>query len=277
MQVVVLRSFNRIWLLILCVISARSLAAEPRKWEMELRAGRFRIHSDFELTASDELIRELNRLTADVEQLLRLEESSNPIHIVLFETVGEYDRYMQNYFPDLPRRRAMYIQHRGPGMLFTHWHNEVETDLRHEVVHALLNDGQSLPLWLDEGLAEYFEIATSQRLDSNPYHAAVTQQSAEGGIQSISELESAHSIGEFGDQQYRDSWAWVHYMLHRKQETRDLLVRYLHERASGVEPFDLGRALHHLSPELSSDFAAHFRSLLAKRMAKQDGTGAVSR
>ena len=49
----------------------------------------------------------------------------------------------------------------GPGaarVVYTYSSPRLEEDLRHEATHALLRGGYGdLPLWLDEGLAEYFE------------------------------------------------------------------------------------------------------------------------
>lgn len=284
-----------------------ALATEPSpcdlpRWSTEIIAGRFRIHCDFELTSRDALIRELNGIQEDLSTLLGQPRRMEPIHIVLFHTEREYQRYMQNYFPRLPQRRAFFLQDRGPGMLFTHWHADVATDLRHEVTHALLNHkNRSLPLWLDEGIAEYFEVAPVNRFDASKYVAEVQKLSEQGRVQSLKSLRQKNKLALFGDSEYRDSWAWVHFLMHRNAHTREILVRYLQEyhapgntgvvfasfspradagfsevsrsrsRLSGRnsafdEPrptsgFDLDRALRMAIPNLEEEFAEHFRSL----------------
>lgn len=260
------------WLPVVCLalVAMPLKADELRKWPFELTSGRFQIHSDFELDAKSELLKELDFLSREMEYLLQIPVRDEPIHIVLFEKDSEYRRYMQAYFPALPDRRALFIQDRGPGMLFTHWHADVATDLRHEVAHALVNHGgRPLPLWLDEGLAEYFEIDVGKRLRGNPYHRAIVDAAKRGQVRSLSELASVKQLSQFSDLHYRDSWAWIHFLIHRRSETRQILIRYLQEHATGIEPFDLERALVTKIPQLQAEFEQHFVSLQSENTVAQ--------
>ncbi len=244
----------------------RAQAAEPRKWPVELTVGQFKIHSDFELGSHRRLATELTRMSQDVSTLLGVSTTDAPIHVVLFQSAGEYGRYMQAYFPALPQRRAIFIQDRGPGMLFTHWHEDVATDLRHEVVHALLNDGSgTLPLWLDEGLAEYFEVDARLRYSGNPYADEVTERARGGFIPSLAQLERVNDLQHFHDEHYRDSWAWVHFLIHRRSETRQLLTRYLNDARSGAPILDMSRQLPELVPDLEAEYQEHFRILVSEK------------
>ncbi len=236
-----------------------SLGSEPRQWPVELRIGRFEIHADFELTSAPPLTPELSQLPADIEQLLEIEPSQQPVHIVLFATPEEYQRYMHNYFPQLPQRRALYIQDRGPGMLFAHCHSELANDLRHELTHALLNETpQPLPLWLDEGLAEYFEVEQSLRFNGKDYLKEIAHRCDLGLVPSLKQLEAIDQLANFKEDHYRDSWGWVHYFLHRSSASRQALVRYLAEHRSGGQPLPLSRLLAELSSDTNADFQSHF-------------------
>ena len=239
-----------------------SSGAEPGQWPLELTIRQFKIHGDFKFDASHELSAELNGLSHDVESLLQLPSERETVHIVLFETQAAYARYMRNYFPKLPVRRAIFIQDRGPGMLFTHWHNEVRTDLRHEVTHALLNENAApLPLWLDEGLAEYFEVAAGDRFDASPYLKPVAERARQGYVPSLLELESIGELSEFGNEHYRDSWSWLHFLLHRSAATRALLIDYLHRCRSGEKQLELSRQLARQLPDMSTEYQQHFAAL----------------
>lgn len=266
-----IRNLQR-WLPLLCLaLVARPIHAdELRKWPYEMTSGRFQIHSDFKLQAESDLLKELEFLSREMEFLLQIPVRSEPIHIVLFEKDSEYRRYMKAYFPTLPDRRALFIQDRGPGMLFTHWHADVATDLRHEVSHALVNhSGRPLPLWLDEGLAEYFEIDVGRRLRGNPYHSAIVDAAKRGRVRTLSELASTTQLSNFTDLHYRDSWAWIHFLIHRRSETRQILIRYLQEHAAGSEPFDLEKALVAQLPQLQTEFEQHFVSLRSESTVAQ--------
>ncbi len=234
---------------------------EPRQWLFELQVGRFTIHADFDVATLADLPLELTGLTGDVSSVLGIEATHQPVHVVLFASASEYQRYMRNYFPQLPERRALFIQDRGPGMLFAHWHADIASDVRHEVTHALLNDSsRPLPLWLDEGLAKYFEAERSRRFDGHAYLQEVSQRASRGIVPTLQPLEAADQLSEFKEPHYRDSWAWVHFLIHRSAATRELLQRALAQHRSGADPLPLSRQLDLLSREISSEFLAHFRA-----------------
>ncbi|MEZ6134299.1 MAG: hypothetical protein R3C53_05240 [Pirellulaceae bacterium] len=252
-----------ILLVIASTVSYREIhALEPGQWAVEWKLNQFQIHSDFKLDSPQMLMDELKAITRDIELLLGEPPSDAPVHIVLFGSVQEYSRYMKTYFPNLPQRRALFIQDRGPGMLFTHWHEEVTVDLRHEVTHALLNNSSHhLPLWLDEGLAEYYEVAASQRFEGNIHLQDILQRSQQGYVPSLKQLEDMHEQVTFGDSHYRDSWSWIHFLLHRNAETRALLVRYIQDYRSGTRPLPLSRQLVKSFPDLNREYQQHFASL----------------
>src|SRR5947209_8380306 len=67
--------------------------------------------------------------------------------------------------PAVPRPRASIVaQARGHGggdelPVYTFNGDHIRQDLRHELTHALLHSVlKDVPLWLDEGLAEFFEL-----------------------------------------------------------------------------------------------------------------------
>ncbi len=237
----------------------KSSSAEPRSWPIELRSGHFEIHSDLAELDKDTLLAHLSGVIDDVDRLLEVSMPSEPVHVVLFGTEAEYERYMQNYFPAVPKRRAIFMQDRGPGMLFAYWHNDLATDLRHEVVHALLNDATgTVPMWLDEGIAEYFEVAPDERFGGSGHLRPTVARVRLGFVPPLASLESLESVGDFSAAHYRDSWAWVHYMMHRRLSTRLLLVRYLAERRSGADTLPLHRQLPQIVTNFESDFLEHY-------------------
>ncbi|MEO8270851.1 MAG: hypothetical protein ABI557_14095, partial [Aureliella sp.] len=60
---------------------------------------------------------------------------------------------------------------------------------------------------------------------------------------------------------YRDSWAWVHFLLHRNTQTRQILKRYLAELRSGAQPPPLSRQISHIADDASGEFLSHFGEL----------------
>ena len=246
-----------------CWISSDLSASEPkREWPFEADAGQFRIHADFDLSSSPEAFAELDQLSADVSCLLRLELPKTIMHVVIFANQQEYRRYLAHYFPSLPERRALFIHQRGTGMLFAHRHADLSTDLRHESVHALLNEGaKPLPLWLDEGLAEYFEVPRHQRWRGHLHIASTIESAQRSSWPELESLESVTDVSKMSSENYRDAWAWVHFLLHRHRDTRDLLVDHLSVLRSGKPAPPLSRTIKTELPNWCSAFADHFHQL----------------
>ena len=239
-------------------------SSELRQWPVELQVGRFQIHADFDVSNLTDLPLALSDLAEDVTSVLDVAPSQQPVHVVLFASASEYQRYMRNYFPQLPERRALFIQDRGPGMLFAHWHADIASDLRHEVAHALLNDApRPLPLWLDEGLAKYFEAERSRRFDGHVYLQEVCQRARNAIVPALETLEAVNQLSDFHESHYRDSWAWGHFLIHRSVATRNLLKHTLAEHRSGADTLPFSRQLALLSSrggsDAQSEFLAHFR------------------
>jgi hypothetical protein len=137
---------------------------------------------------------------------------------------------------------------------------DFEIDVRHESTHALLNAWlPRVPLWLDEGLAEYFEVPRERRTSANPHHDLVRAMVAGGQLPRLETLESIDNLEAMGRDEYRDAWAWVHFMLHGPRPAQEELVRYLADLESGGEPGRLSDRLKRRLPDLNRRMAEHFR------------------
>ena len=209
----------------------------------------------------DPLWRQMATLQQDLTKDLRIAPASEPIHLFLFERKSTYEDYLALHFPGVPYRRALFIKERGPGMVFAYLSTDFETDVRHESTHALLHATLPLvPLWLDEGLAEYFEEPASERADNSPHLSKVTWAARFGQTPDLAELEQIGSLASMGATQYRHAWAWVHFMLHGPAEAHDELVSFLSAIQSYSPPGVLSDRLRQRIPDLDERFREHFRT-----------------
>lgn len=230
------------------------------RWPDEQQTGPFWCHADFSLARCRPLLEELRELQSDLAALLGTPAPRQAIHVFLFERRATYQAYLQQYFPQVPQRRALFIQVRGPGMVFACCGPELEVDLRHEATHALLHAWlPQVPLWLDEGLAEYFEVPRHQRRREHPHGEAVEQRIAVGGPARLERLEALSRVEEMGRDEYRDAWAWVHFLLHGPPEAQQELLRYLQDLASVPSTGPLSPRLRRRWPDLEHRLAEHFR------------------
>ena len=62
-----------------------------------------------------------------------------------------------------------------------------------------------------------------------------------------------------GQREYRDSWAWVHFMLHGPQAARTELVGFLTDLENHVPPDPLSQRLGRSIPDVEQQFVLHFK------------------
>lgn len=211
-------------------------AKKPGKYW--LRASQYVFYSDIPLEANDPLFRELDGLPEQVQQELKLPPGSQMIQVFLFEDEDQYKAFMRERFPWLPQRRAYFIaEQKRPGaddlQVFTWMGEHIRTDLRHELTHATLHGVlKGVPLWLDEGLAGYFEQPPG--LDGvNPGHL----KAAKGGPfqPDLARLEKFGQVRQMDQPEYREAWAWAHYLI-RDPKARPVLLEYIAKLRDEAEP-----------------------------------------
>jgi hypothetical protein len=187
------------------------------------------IHSDLEMPSSHRLLDDLRQLRGDLSQTLALPMSDEPIHVYLFGTEQSFDEFMRRAYPKFPTRRAFFVESDTRLAVFAYWGDRVAEDLRHETAHGYMHSVvQNMPLWLDEGLAEYFEMPRGNRGLNRPHaEQLLTMLLSQGWRPNLARLESLSSVGEMRQEDYAESWAWIHWMLESDPELRLLLQQYL--------------------------------------------------
>jgi hypothetical protein len=116
-----------------------------------------------------------------------------------------------------------------------------------------------VPLWLDEGLAEFFEVAPANRAYGSPHMSKVRWNAKFHVKTAIDKLEKKGGVAEMHGVDYRDSWAWVHFMLYGSLDAHGELVLFLGDISNGVPPGSLGERLARRLPELDQMYLSHFR------------------
>ncbi|MBA4063709.1 MAG: hypothetical protein C0501_08350 [Isosphaera sp.] len=198
------------------------------------RLGPYVFYHDFELDRDDPLFTALEALPDQVYRELRLPPANAVIQVFLFDTQERYERYMfaekTGRYRHLPSRRAYFItEPRGGGAdelkVFTWMGDHLRTDLRHELTHALLNGVlKNVPLWLDEGLAGYFELPPAHDGVNGPHLDTLRRGPFHPDL---ARLERFDQVAQMQKPEYREAWAWVHYMLRGDPAARAVLLDYL--------------------------------------------------
>jgi len=230
-------------------------------WVDQRVFGPFVCRAEFPLSGIEGLMAELDQIQGDLTKYLGIRPTQESIDLYLFRDKRSYSRFLERYFPKMPHRRALYFKGRGTGMVFAYRHREFEIDVRHECTHALLHASLPVvPLWLDEGLAEYFEVPAQQRAFDNPHLTGLKWNLWFSGVPRLEDLESVGTLEDMRQAEYRSAWAWVHFMLHGSRLAHAELVGYLNDIQAHTPPGLLSQRLRRHVPGVEQRFAAHFKS-----------------
>ena len=239
-------------------------ASRPAPFEHKLAREQLVVHSDFPLTEKEHPL--IDELAAHHEWLtakLRLAATEVPIHVYLFADEAAYYDFLALRFPGFPSRRAIFVETDAELSVYAHWGDHVAEDLRHEVSHGYLHAAvPNLPLWLDEGLAEYFEVGSARR-GMNRWHVELLhQQQTMGEWQpDLTHLEQLASAADMTQADYAEAWAWVHFLLESDDDKTNVLTDYLADLQQGGAGAQLSTRLRKrlAGPELA--LAEHVETL----------------
>ncbi len=187
------------------------------------------VYSNFRLPQHHRLLDDVRIQRGDMLAKLNLPPSDEPIHVYLFDTEQDFGRFMARQHPDFPTRRAFFIENDTRLAVYAHWGDRVAEDLRHEVAHGYLHSiVRSIPLWLDEGLAEYFEVPRGARGFNMPHVQLLMEKVLRQGWRpNLERLEQLRTPAEMTQDDYAEAWAWSHWLLETEPARRELLCGYL--------------------------------------------------
>ena len=219
--------------------------------------------SDFKLGQDHALFQDLIKLREDVAATLNIPLNSEQVTVYLFTNQEDYRNYLDTTYPGLPPRRAYFVGTPKELAVYTFWGERIQEDLRHEFTHGLLHASlKTVPLWLDEGLAEYFEVAGNTPGQVNRDHASRLSTALNNGWKpDMKRLEQLEKVSQMQRVDYQEAWAWVHFMLNSTPETRDTLLEYLAELKTNNSPEELSARLPRDIPGVDQRFVNYVASL----------------
>ena len=219
----------------------------------------FVIHSNVRLDSDNVLVQELKNVRERLFAMLRLPEQRDPVNVYLFSDEASYRYYMNTTWQNLPPRRAYFVGTSRELAVYSFLGSNVQEDLRHEFTHGLLHASlRTVPLWLDEGLAEYFEVDPNM---PNAVHTEHVNECKRAKQQSWSpnlfRLEMLSDFRDMTQRDYAEAWGWVHYMLQTSDETAEVLLQYLASLESAKTAPRLLPQLEAAAPGYFNDLQAH--------------------
>jgi hypothetical protein len=231
-------------------------------WVDERQAGPFIFHSTFPLNAHDQLFDDLPTLQHELRAALAVAPPREPIYVHLLANQSQHEAYVRERFPSIPYRRALFVKHAHQLNVFAYDQADLATDLRHECTHALLHsDLATLPLWLDEGLAEYFETPSADRPAGCPHLDELEWSLRLGIVVDVRALEKKRELTELTALDYRFAWAWSHFLLHGPSAGHRELTAFLTDLRRGTPAGTLSERLATATPKPTEQLLRHFRQL----------------
>ncbi len=255
----------------------RPLVAPPARHSV--RSERLLVQSDFQLPKDHPLITDLIRLRGQVGTLLELPEQQKEVVVYLFSNEMEYTQYLDATYPGLPKRRAYFVGTPRKLAVYTFWGKRIQEDLRHEYTHGLLHATlKDVPLWLDEGLAEYFEVIGAEPGQVNvDYAQNLMTLLGNGWRPDLKRLELLDKFEQMQRIDYQEAWAWVHFLVHSSPETREILVTYLRDLQTETEPVPLSTRLEQNGLRVSDRFLNYVATLRTTRLLSESPTESHNR
>lgn len=198
-------------------------------------------HAGFELFSevrvdSAQVVRELTDVRSELQDLLQLEAGEQNVKVFVFSSRQSYRKHLIPQLPAAAGRRALFYKKGQTFVIYTYRQAELLTDLRHEYTHALLHQALPfVPLWIDEGLAEFLEDRPAARQKSSRL-SDMKWRCRTGRNPDLKQLEKIPSASKMTSEHYRDSWGWVTFLVNDSANTRMLLRTYLQAISAGEAP-----------------------------------------
>ncbi|MBR0238025.1 MAG: hypothetical protein IJQ39_08040 [Thermoguttaceae bacterium] len=246
--------------------------APAEEWQSEYAYGPFEIYLNVDINLVRKTLEQIADLDRELSARFSLPPCQEKIKLYIFADVKTYMAYIQKEYPGAPMRRALFAMEKDkPGQIFTFLHEEFDVDLRHECTHALLHSKIGrLPIWIDEGLAEYFEAPKGQRVYKEPYFTQIKRNVSYNifaPVPDLKKLESIKKMGDFLEVHYRNSWSWMNFMINDPSRQK-LLGNYLAlcknadgtEKEQGAFP-SFTDFLAQMAPKYKTDYKTYWKEL----------------
>jgi hypothetical protein len=230
-------------------------------WVEEHSRFPFVIRADYRVENPTTILAELSEMQSELTDKLGVQPATEWIELYLFRDQRSFQEYVSRQFPGFESRRALFIQGRGPAMVLAYRGEKLGADLRHETTHALLRAHTArLPLWLDEGLAEYFELSPEQRDADKQHDPKLIAAMRKPEWPSLTKLERETDVKQFDQSDYVAARTWARYLIDGPSEVQIQLRAFLAEAADRDPKRTLRDRLSELNPDVEQAMRAHWQT-----------------
>lgn len=244
----------------LTLLSFLTSTASADRWVVTQTIGNARVYSQVPVN-TPALRSHLNNVAREFKTITKLADEPPTVEIVIFRTPTAYRNHLRGKIGQLGNRRAIFYRNGDVFQVYAIAHSQLTTDIRHEYTHALLHYNLPyVPLWIDEGMAEYLETPQQHRAGASRLKA-VRWKARTGWSPKLPQLERIPSAEAMTSDNYRDSWAWIHYLATHSDDSRQHLMSFLQAIDSGAAPGNFSEYLSKRNPTIAQGSGSYFRRL----------------
>lgn len=236
-------------LILVALLLAAPAAALPRQGEtwMQLRTPHFTLFSNASERTARGIGLDLERLRSALSQLNPGLELTSPVPtwIYVFKNTSSFQPYRPVYQGKVKSVEGFFYSHPyGNYVAINADPRDEPTEIvYHEYLHHVLgNNYPMIPLWLNEGLAEYYSTFEASGTEARiglpiPEHVFWLSRNAMIPLRELVSVDTDSRDYNEGSRRgvfYAQSWAFVHYLLATTPERRQQTAIYLRDLFSGV-------------------------------------------
>ncbi|MBA62463.1 MAG: hypothetical protein CMJ76_08860 [Planctomycetaceae bacterium] len=194
-----------------------------------------------------------------------------PVHVIIFPNRVAYLRHLDKTLPKAPRRTSLFVVRGGKPTILAVDGDSLQRDLLHEATHAInfatFGTGQ-FPLWLDEGMAEWFEAEADEQAKTHGdlIKAIMGEQRTALAVPlKLTSLERIKTTTKADSLSYAASWAWCRFLGDPSTACHPIWLRYLSDVQVGIAA---GKLSHRLALAVPNYEELFLRSLSLKTERK---------
>tara|TARA_R100000789_G_scaffold100608_1_gene112100 strand:- start:3364 stop:4161 length:798 start_codon:yes stop_codon:yes gene_type:complete len=246
-----LTKITQVVLAIAVMLIAHNQPAWSEEWPDTFTQNNFRVQSQVSTEKILPAIQALPQLQEQIAEDLGITVYDETIDVMIFSSSYNFRKYIRPRIPEAANRPALFVKAPDRLYVFVTYSRSWETDLRHEVTHATLHGSMPyLPIWIDEGLAKYFEVPAELKGRNDEMLSNLKWRLRFRQPIRTRELEEMQDLTDMRTEHYRDSWAWIYFCLNHTQESRVLLQNYLKEIQNEEVPGSFVDQMLGLFPDL---------------------------
>jgi len=249
-------------LLLLSILLGNTASAQTRTSFHVTHAGRFQFVADYKFTQAKQAGRELETLAQKLWSELMIPDKRTPVRVYLFSTQDAFSAYVRQHIPSLKQadtnRTAMFLLRNEKPYIFAVATSKLTLNLRHEFVHVLLNTAHNdVPIWLDEGLAEYYEVRDGEQQE---FRKLLLRQNRLFWKPKISRLERLKTMSQLGVVEYAEGWSWVHLLMRGSKTHRQIIPKYLADLRKDVSTSQISARIAAAGIDANKSWNAYHRA-----------------